>query len=226
MPQRTGPRLRVGFIGCSHFADALARAGHHARELRDPAEAREVDVVVLDGDEAEWVRGIVEKLVPHLAARQMLVHTCLEEGVQLLDDAELAGAIVMAAHSLDGALWATDAADEVGQAVVDLLVAEAGGTSVSLDREQRLAAAAGKRLEALASVASIDAAELASRAGVQSWEPVLPARRSPADLERLWAAIGDPGAARLFAQLERRGAELRGDAEIELWAIAKENQRG
>ena len=40
-------------------------------------------------------------------------------------------------------------------------------------------------------------------------------------LEKLYAAIEDPGVRRLFVDLQRRTAEQAGDAAVQVWAMEK-----
>ncbi|QYH19222.1 hypothetical protein JKI95_08395 [Corynebacterium aquatimens] len=157
------PRLAIGVIGqpC-HLADLLERAGHTVHAIDpddDPGAIQHVDLVVLNGP-AEDIRAIAADLAPHARPRQMFLHTALEHGPQLLDDAETAHAIVMSAHNLFDTIWVTSAADELGETLVAILIAEAGGTSIPIQDTDRPAIAAAQHLRALERTAREDAFDI------------------------------------------------------------------
>ncbi|MCP1388255.1 hypothetical protein M5J20_08670 [Corynebacterium sp. TA-R-1] len=223
------PRLAVGVIGHPHLSTLLERAGHttHAIDpFDDPGAIQHVDLVILDGT-ADDIRATAAELAPHARPRQMFLHTALDHGPQLLDDVETSHAIVMAAHNLFGTVWVTAAADEMGETLVSILIAEAGGTAVPISDQDRPAIAAAQHLRALEQAAREDAFDIL-RATIPTLEPLqdsffqapsgtLPAI-TPSDLDRLAAAIDDPGARRLFVDLHRRRAEQSHATDIELWA--------
>lgn len=227
------PRLRICSVGplrTSRFAARLERVGHHLFELAEPHDIERADLVLLDSADPDWVRERVSALVPYVRRRQMFVHTCLGEGVQLLDDAELEGAVVMAAHNFFGDAWVTSAADEVGETVIGLLLSEIGGMSFPIEDAKRPALLAALRLreqEAVLRRAAFDMlGEVLPDTEVLAADflpEAEPAALPVAQLERAWAAIGEPSVARLFADAERRQAECSGHLEAELWAISKQD---
>ena len=131
------PRLLIGNVAGGHaLAASLERVGHSVVAVdadADPGAIQHVDLVLMGGDEA-WVEGCVDKLAPYARPRQMFLHTAPGRGAQLLDAVEVNHAIVMCAHNLFADVWVTSAADEVGETVVGLLVAEMGGIRF-LDRK-------------------------------------------------------------------------------------------
>ena len=160
----------------------------------------------------------------------MFMHTVLEEGPQLLDDVEVAHAIVMCAHNIFGNVWVTSAADEVGETVVGLLIAEVGGTALMVDDAQRATIAAAQELRALEATVRDDALELMNQVlpdfdavADEFLQAPAAAHRAygPAELEVLANALPNPGVRRLFVDLQRRRAELAEDTDIELWVIQK-----
>lgn len=227
------PRLVVGTaFGRTALADAFERAGHSIHELdvrSDPGQVAHVDLMLLDGP-ADAIRWAAAELAEHARPRQMFLHTALEEGPQLLDDVETAHAIVMCAHNIFGRVWVTSAADEVGETVVGLLIAEIGGTALMVDDAQRATIAAAQELRALESTVRDDALELMTQA-LPDFEAVaddfLAAPPAPhhaysaGDLDRLVRALPEAGVRRLFVDLQRRRAELAQDTDIELWVIQK-----
>lgn len=234
------PRLVIGEVcgDCHGPADAptaraatlLERAGHAVIPIdaaRDPGAIQHVDLVLLGGQGCE---GGVDKLAPYARPRQMFLHTALGEGVQLLDAVETAQAIVMCAHNLFGDVWVTSAADEVGETVVGLLVAEMGGTNLPVADTDRPVIEAAQRLRSLEAEVRCDAYELV-RSVVPDVEVVraqylaAPAESLPpagaGQLNRLADAIEDRAVRRVFIDLARRQAERAGDTEAELWAYSK-----
>lgn len=196
---------------------------------QDPGAVAHVDLVLLDGPSAD-IRTACEILADHARPRQMFLHTALDEGQQLLDDVEVAQAITMCAHNIFDNVWVTSAADELGETVVGLLIAEIGGVSLRIDDASRPLIAAAQELRAMESVVRDDVLELLTQA-VPGFESVAqqflaapPAQRgahTPAELERLVRALPDAGTRRLFVDLVRRRGEVDGDTDTELWAIHK-----
>lgn len=227
------PRLTIGAVGgVGAFSWALERAGHRLRPigLDAPEDITHVDLVVLDGDDVEWLAESVDTLAPHVRPRQMMIHTALLEGAQLLDAAETRGAVVMAAHNIFANRWVTSAADELGETVIGLLIAEIGGSNYPIADSARPVAAAALQLMAMEHTVRFDALELLRTAvgAADAFEgdlvdvnPDAPRNLGPAVMERMHRAIAEPATARLFADLTRRLAERSGDAEVELWAISK-----
>lgn len=227
------PRLAVGAVfGPTPLALEFERAGHIVRPVdaeADPGAIAQVDLVLLDAP-ADQVRLAAGLLASHARPRQMFLHTVLEEGPQLLDDVETAQAIVMCAHNVFADVWVTSAADELGETVVGLLVAEVGGVSMRIDDTSRPVIAAAQELRALESVVRGDAFELLVQA-VPDMEAVAaqfrdaPAGASraatPAQLDVLADALPEPGVRRLLVDLERRRGQQLGDTDTELWAMQK-----
>lgn len=227
------PRLVVGAaFGPTVLSTEFERAGHSVHQLdirEDPGQIAHVDLVLLDGP-ADAVRWAAGELADYARPRQMFLHTVLEEGAQLLDDVETAQAIVMCAHNIFGNVWVTSAADEVGETVVGLLLAEIGATSLKVDDANRLAIAAAQELRALERTVRDDTLEIMD-AAIPDFaavaEDFLAATwtghraNRPEELDRLLQALPNPGVRRLFVDLERRRGELEQDTDIELWVIQK-----
>lgn len=227
------PRLLIGNVAGGHaLATSLERAGHSVVAVdadADPGAIQHVDLVLMGGDEA-WVEGSVDKLAPYARPRQMFLHSVLGRGAQLLDAVEVNHAIVMCAHNLFADVWVTSAADEVGETVVGLLVAEMGGINVPVADADRPVLMAAQHLRALEATVRQDAWELigsviadAEAVRVEFFGapagPPLPA--GPAQLSRTADAIADPAVRRVFVDLARRSAERAGDTAGELWAYSK-----
>lgn len=222
------PRLLVGQVGAAgadNFVDGLERAGHSviALDPADPGQVAHVDLVLIDAADPATVRAWASRFAPHARAEQMFIHTALLEGAQLLDEVETSRAIVMCAHQIAPATWVTSAADEMGEAVIAMLLAEAGATAVPIADAVRPTLAAAQELRARQHAVLFDAHTLLNTA-----IPNLPAPEEPeaaprdiATLETLYAAIEDPGVRRLFVDLQRRTAEQAGDTDVQVWAMEK-----
>lgn len=222
------PRLLVGQVGAAgadNFVDGLERAGHSviALDPADPGQVAHVDLVLIDAADPATVRAWASRFAPHARAEQMFIHTALLEGAQLLDEVETSRAIVMCAHQIAPATWVTSAADEMGEAVIAMLLAEAGATAVPIADAVRPTLAAAQELRARQHAVLFDAHTLLNTA-----IPNLPApedsEAAPLDidtLETLYAAIEDPGVRRLFVDLQRRTAEQAGDTDVQVWAMEK-----
>ncbi|OFL91244.1 hypothetical protein HMPREF2736_00995 [Corynebacterium sp. HMSC036E10] len=227
------PRLLVGAIpGHSQLALDMERAGHTVRPIdinTDPGAIAHVDLVLIDGS-ANDIRAAAEILADYARPQQMFLHTALEEGPQLLDDVETSQAITMCAHNLFDNIWVTSAADELGETVVGLLIAEIGGTSMRIDDTVRPTIAAAQELRALEATVRDDALELlidtvpAFEAVAEKFIEAASGRRyakSVNDLDRMLDALPEPGVRRLFVDLQRRRGEMEQDTDTELWVIQK-----
>lgn len=223
------PRLRVGVWGDWFLAEELAHVGHDVREIDEGVDARAFDMIVLDIPSRLFYE--LPHVIPEVRRGQLVLHTALEHGVQALDDWEVQGAIVMAAHRIWKDYWVASAADEVGESVVSLLISEIGGRVTLIDDDQRPALMAAQRLRAMSHEVRRDASELliSTLPGIQTDiedflqlhdEPGL-GRKDIDTLELMHSAIDDPNAATLFAALERRYAARTGYTEGELWAMGK-----
>ena len=221
------PRLLVGKIGpAQDLTVGLERAGHSviALDPADPGAIAHVDLVLIDAADPATVRAWATRFAPHARAEQMFIHTALLGGAQLLDEVETARAIVMCAHQISPATWVTSAADEMGEAVVAMLLAEAGATAVPIADAVRPTLAAAQELRARQHAVLTDAHALTTQAipnlpapeGLEEAEPL-----GVATLEKLYAAIEDPGVRRLFVDLQRRTAEQAGDTAVQVWAMEK-----
>ncbi|WP_342318413.1 hypothetical protein [Corynebacterium mayonis] len=231
------PRLRVKVFNNSAAAslgrlgENLNNAGHDVRAGENSHDIEGADLVVVDSRSAGWVQGCVDKLVPFVRDKQMLLHTCLTEGTQLFDEAELHGAIPMAAHEIMPGFWVTSATDELGEAVVSMLLAETHDVAIPIKDSQRPRLAAAQRIFDLAQTVGFDAVELMKEAlpvasflfaeELEATAETYPAPQSQEEMERFHNAITDPAVARFYAELERRHAERTGNMEAELWALSK-----
>lgn len=213
------PRLRVWASHGGDLAAEFARVGHTVTVDAPVADAANNDLLLIDATDSSHIPHLLTSLEPHVRHGQMVLHTLLDEGVQLLDPVEIRGAVVMAAHHIFDDFWVTDAADELGEATVSLLISEIGGTPVSVADVQRPKLMAAQRLRALEYKVRLDAYNLVRSVvpgiSVKEEEFLTGAERpylipeSAETIDRMRAAIADPAVRELFDGLERRAARRR-----------------
>lgn len=213
------PRLRVWASHGSTLADELARVGHAVTLDAPVAEAANNDLLLIDGTDPSHAPALITALEPYVRHGQMVLHTLLNEGVQLLDSLEVHGAVVMAAHHIFDDIWVTAAADELGEATVSLLINEVGGTPIPVDDAGRPVLMAAQRLRALEYQVRLDAYNLlrgeipgiAVKADefLYGAERPYPYPQSPEAIEIMRSAIADPQVRELYEGLERRAGRRR-----------------
>lgn len=226
----TQPRLTIGVLGDKETVELFERGGHTVRQINGDGDHLDVDMIVL-GVPGVPLEIMVDRWLGEVRRGQLVLHTSLEYGVQVLDPLEVQGAIVMAAHRVWKDFWVASAADEIGESVLSLLIPEMGGNLTMIEDSQRPAIMAGKRMLKLVDVARQDAFSLLAQA--------LPAVELEVDeywtlpgeghnlqvnvpqLEQMYQTIEDPGVGRLFVELVRREASRSSAAAVELWAMEK-----
>lgn len=232
------PRMTAGVLADEtddvELGHRLAAAGHEVEWLDDPAEVVDKELVVVSVTEAALPE-VVEALSLRARRGQIFVHTQPGHGVQIFDPLELSGAIVLAAYPLNERIWATSAADELGETIVELIVGEIGGQSLVIPDGQRARLAAALTYLGFIGTVRNDAFVLLAEAlgneekaleiaDEASGERALPAVTGDAGVSAQQRAIEDPGTARSFRELARRAAEQTGAQDVELWAIQEERQ--
>lgn len=226
----TQPRLTVGVLGDQETVELFELAGHTARQINGDGGHLDVDMIVLDVPGVP-LEVMVDRWLSEVRRGQLVMHTSLEYGVQVLDPLEVQGAIVMAAHRVWKDFWVASAADEVGESVLSLLIPEMGGNLTMIEDAQRPVIMAGKRMLDLVDEARLDAFELLTQAvpaiGLELdeyWTLPGEGQNLQVDvphLEQMYHTIEDPSIGRLFVELERRQAARRGSSSVELWAMGK-----
>lgn len=230
------PRLHIGIYSDGgnpvDLGSAMSMVGHSVVGLDDPAEIRDLELVIISVADDALV-GTVELLATYARRGQMFLHTSLRHGIQIMDPLETEGAVVMAAYPVGEDRWVTAAPDELGETIVGLLVGELGGSvvAVSDDRRGPLAAALSYRNFAatLRADATLFLDEFLGDMEV-SRDIVEAATANPHplpdldSLRRQYESVEDPGRRRLFRDLARRQAEVSGIQDVELWAIQQEDR--
>ncbi|GAB3086216.1 hypothetical protein [Corynebacterium aquatimens] len=228
-----GPRLRVGIFG--GFLDKrFEQAGHTVVPIQQPGDITQVDLVVVG---PVGVEETVVKLVPFIRPGQMVLHTALEFGVQVLDPLETEGAIVMAAHNFFDDVWVTSAADEVGEAAVNVLITDLGETAYPIEDHARPMLEAVRMIRTHESSLRIEAAKILTEAlpdakGITmkyyfSVAPPDATREDPESLDRMYAAIKDPQLRKAFVDLMWLSVHQGSiGTEPALWALDKQSEFG
>lgn len=240
-----GPRIRIGvYLGRPHRAyhgtfDRLARAGHAVVEYTDPAETEGfAAVIIVAGD--HHLADAVNDLALHVHRGQIVLHTALAHDATALDALEIEGAVVGALHPFGISEWVVDYVDEAGEAVVQLLVAELGGNPVRLPLAARADLAPALTWATATGVVRGEARALldealganADRVTEKLFTDPAPDDSLPLpdelddQLARQLADGGGRPRARAFVDLVRRAAELRGDHDVELWALLHPGNAG
>lgn len=229
----TPPRMTVGYLADSTdhtgLGTALTALGHAVSVLDDPADAADYELVVLAVADNR-LADLAETLSVRARRGQIYLHTAIGHGVQVLDPLEAAGAVVGALTPLSAEYWVSDALDELGHTVLELLVAEIGVRTVIVPDTQRRRLVAGLTYARFARAIADDARVLLTEAlgepeiakDVVFGDPLEHYLPSLDDLVHQHDALTDPGMARAFRDLARRMAEQTNAHDIELWAMGKD----
>lgn len=231
------PRMRVGVFGdddSDPLPDMLRAVGHDVTHMTDEnaPDSAEPDMLIIAAHEETFLHH-VEMVASSVRRGQILLHTSLAHGVQILDDAETEGGIVIAAGQLSPTRWAVTTADELGHTIAELLFGELGAGIITVTDQQRLQLATALTYATALEFLRHDAVKLLD--GVldnieESHDIVAGASPStrfpdvagPGGLQAQWRSIHDPGRARAFRQAVRRAAELSTVDDVELWAIQED----
>ena len=200
--------------------------------ITDADEITDHELIVLAISE-EALPEAVSALSARARRGQIYLHTSLGYGVQVLDLLETTGAIVGAAHQVNERLWVTEAADELGETIVELLVGELGGSAVRINESQRPRLAAALTYIGVLDTVRSDATNLFMEAlgDLQHVEELISTQRpgtrladvdGPSGIAAQHDTIEDPGLARAFREMVRRTAQLSRADDVELWAIQQE----
>lgn len=229
------PRLSAGiFAGGADVIDLgprLSSVGHRVTHFSDVEDADQFELVVISVPDNR-LEDVIEGMSARARYGQIFLHTSAGQGTQVFDALETSGAIVGALHPLADDLWAVGAADELGETIVELLVAELGGRALLVPDTQRLRLAAALTYLSFEATVRHDAFTLLAEAignedrafevtgGLLRERPLDPVL-GPAGIAAQQAAIEDPGTARVFRDLARRAAEQTGAHDVELWAMGE-----
>lgn len=229
--------MRVGVYGESYptLSTLLEEAGHHIFHMDyhpEPPAFAELDMVVLEVRDS-LLEAAVERLSEQVRRGQIVIHTSLHHGVQIMDPLEVNGAVVIALGEISPTRWAVTTTDELGDTVAELLLGEIGASPFRYtEKERRRVAGLLTYVDALNSLRQEAMFRLREHQHDNEEPEEFISARGPLwpmpevqTLQEQWEAIEDPGFARSFRQVVRRVAETsrsRGSDDIELWAIQKE----
>lgn len=228
-------RVNVGYIGEGRVAHEYAKIGQNVFELTDLTVAPSCMLILIETPPDE-IEPAAERLAPFIKPTQVIAHTALEHGTQVLDPVEIEGAHAATAHRIYHDFWVTSGAGRIAELVIGMFIEEIGGNPILINDVHRPALLAAQRMRALELELRTDA--------LNTLTSILPAIKpysedflglderpllsdaTPTRLQSLFSALHefDPAAAQLFADLERRRAVRAGDADAELWAMGKRPQ--
>ncbi|QPK79505.1 hypothetical protein G7Y31_01990 [Corynebacterium lizhenjunii] len=123
--------MRIATVGGSALAYVLLNSGHELVEDLDSAEC-----IILQADHDE-LPTLVEEVAPHVSKGDIVIHTSLTHGPQVLDPVEVRGAVVASAAQLRPDTWGVEALDEVGLTVAQVLISDSGGNVIELSGDTR-----------------------------------------------------------------------------------------
>lgn len=216
------PRMRVALLGVSALADHMAGAGHTVTALQDPAEAADFDMVLL-GSDAARVPALASLLETYVRPGLIVAHECLELGVQVLDELEVRGAVVISFGRITPRHWAVTCNDELSGTIGELLVGEAGANAVPLtDAERGPLAARVLHAAMLRQLADAAEADFAAQLG-EDLPLAIGGEARTAEVASAWKFERDPGRRRFYVELARRLGETRQRDDLEMWALQAEH---
>lgn len=223
------PRMRVAVVGDSTYgrvlANGMAEAGHSVSGLTDFDQALEYDALILAVADNLLAR-VVEQLRGRIRSGQIVIHTCLAQGVQALDDVETQGAVVAAMAPVTAERWALTAFDELGQTVAGLILGELGLTAVDKTDSERGPLAAYAAYTAMTSLIA-DYATYQLDHFIDVPETIIPPAPSDIDAAEVIFAyqfITEPGLRRAYVDAARRCGELADIDQLEIWALQEETR--
>jgi len=118
--------MRVGWFGRENRLRALVDAqSHEIADLHAPADAVDCEAIVISAAEAQ-LEGLVDALEPHIRRGQIVIHTSIGLGVQVLDPLEVHGAVAMAIAHVGADRWVVTTSEELAQGIAEVLRYESG----------------------------------------------------------------------------------------------------
>ena len=223
------PRMVVGWFGRENRFRALLEAqGHDIVDLASTAEAGDYEAIVISTPQAQ-VEGIVEALEPHTRRGQIVIHTSIGLGVQVLDPVEVHGALAMAIAHVGADRWVVTTSDELAQGIAEVLLFESGQISLpKTDAERVIIApkiAYTHMVRQISRAAHRDVRELLDEQAVprdQDQGEFLAPRLETSDIYSAFQSITDPGFRKAFVEAARRVGELENNMELEMWGLQEE----
>ncbi len=217
--------MRVGLFGNSpaghELAAGMQAAGHTVVPVVVLADAASCEALILAVDEAR-LPGAVELLAPTVRPGQIVIHTCLSLGVQVLDDLETRGAVVIAASPVSVQRWAVTTLDELGETIAGLILGEMGATGVAkTDAERGVLAARLAYAQMLTSLAE------SARHDVRLLMDEETDVGADADVHAViagYAHVDEPGLRRAYVEAARRYGEVEEREDMEMWALQEETR--
>lgn len=221
------PRMRVGHLGNSDagtaLAAAMAGAGHTVEPLTDLSQAGDYEALIL-GTNATQLPRVIAAVEPAIRRGQIVIHTVLSEGVQILDELEVKGAVVMALAPVLAERWVVTTLDELGETIAGLILGEAGIIGFpKTDAERPMVAAHVEQARMLRGLYQDAMRNVAMLMPSEDTEDV-PGFPSTDGIIHAYRGIDEPGMRRAFLESARRTGELFHREDIEMWALQEETK--
>lgn len=223
------PRMRVGWFGRENRLRALLDAqGHEIADLHAPADAVDCEAIVISAAEAQ-LEGLVDALEPHIRRGQIVIHTNIGLGVQVLDPLEVHGALAMAIAHVGADRWVVTTSDELAQGIAEVLLFESGQVTLPKTDAERVEIAPkiayAQMVRQLARAAHRDLKEVLDEEAVPPSEAdgeFLAPRIETSDIYSAFQSITDPGFRKAFVEAARRVGEIERNMELEMWGLQEE----
>lgn len=199
------------------LAELLVQVGHTARtipvgELQHAENLHHTQALILVTADAE-LPAVAAHISDLVRPGLIVAHTSLWHSFQVLDDAEVAGALVGSLAPVGDDTWAIDGSNELATTILELLVGELKSNFVELEPEERQIAVIRRLWHGLSQA-------VARRADPSVHVPALP---WVGDLDVYINSFpeGDH-LAKDLTTLIRMVASWNGDADAELWALGRD----
>ncbi|KXB52315.1 hypothetical protein HMPREF2976_01945 [Corynebacterium sp. HMSC077D10] len=219
------PRMRIGIFGDSaagqELAAGLAAAGHALVRIDALTDCAEVDALILAIHATQLPRA-VEAVETYIANGQIVIHTALAAGVQVLDPLETRGAVVVAAAPVSVNRWAVTTLDELGETIAGLLLGEMGATAIAKTDAERATLASRVAYAKMLARLTADARREVELLMDEETQPG--ADIDPAEVIDGYRYIHEPGLRRSYLEVARRFGEVEEAEDIEMWALQEENR--
>ena len=217
--------MRIGIFGDSaagqELAAGLAAAGHALVRIDALTDIGEGEALILAIHATQLPRA-VEAVETYIANGQIVIHTALATGVQVLDPLETRGAVVVAAAPVSVNRWAVTTLDELGETIAGLLLGEMGVTAIAKTDAER--ATLASRVAYAKMLARLTANARREVELLMDEETQPSADIDPAEVIDGYRYIHEPGLRRSYLEVARRFGEVEEAEDIEMWALQEENR--
>ncbi|MFH0411580.1 hypothetical protein ACG98H_05315 [Corynebacterium sp. L4756] len=224
------PRMNVGWLGRSNaLRTLLTTQGHDVIDVDDIPDVSAFEAIVISTPQQQ-VEGLALALEPHIRRGQIVIHTSIGLGVQVLDPVEVKGALAMAIAHVGTDRWLVSTSDELAQGIAEVLLFESGQVSVpKTDSERAELAPKIVYAELIARITSKAYRDVYMDIGDDALftdpDALLDnglTTIEPSDVYAAFAGITDPGFRKAYVEAARRVGELENNMELEMWGLQEE----